>query len=37
MREEKVVLDNKTLFNLWAIGSDIEHEFFEMSLRLNSI
>ena len=36
MREEKVVLDNKTLFNLRAIGSD-EHEFFEMSLRLNSI
>jgi hypothetical protein len=26
-----------TLFNLRAIASDIEHEFFEMSLRLNSV
>lgn len=26
-----------TLFNLRAIASDIEHEFFEMSLRWNSV
>jgi hypothetical protein len=32
-----VIIIITTLFNLRAIASDIEHKFFEMSLRLNSV
>jgi hypothetical protein len=36
-RYDSVSAMSLALFNLRAIASDIEHEFFEISLRLNSV